>query len=226
MAAVRVQMRTAVLTAVTVAALLVAGCNDDGGGGATTTSSAAVTTVTTGAVGSTVPSDTTPTTGGSGGPSTSTPSAAGLVLRPDGLGLVTFGMTKIDTVSALQDVLGAVDESGPGCEPAGPTANFIRWDELRLQFVGDQFDSYNVRPPNDVAPVLGLKTDEGVGLGSTVAELEAAYGSRLAIPGLPPEFGGNDFAVSFTDTDRKLFGSLSDTTTAGTVRGIFTQVCE
>jgi hypothetical protein len=227
MAAVRAQWRTVrILTAVTVAALLVAGCNDDNGGsGGATTTSGAVTTLTTVTGGSTLPDDTTPTTAG-GGPSTSTPSAAGLVLKPDGLGLVSFGMTKIATLSALRDVLGPIDESGAGCEPAGPTANFIRWDELRLQFVGDQFDSYNVRPPNGVAPVLGLKTEEGIGLASTVAELEAAYGSRLAIPGLPPEFGGNDFAVSFPDTERKVLGSLSDTSAGGTVTGIFTQVCE
>jgi hypothetical protein len=214
--------------AMTVAALLVAGCDDDdagSGSGGSTTTSGAVTTVTTVAGGSTVPGDTTPTTGG-GGPSTSTPSAAGLVLQHDGLGLVSFGMTKIATLSALTDVLGPIDETGAGCELAGPTANVVRWDELRLQFVDEQFDSYNVRPPNGVAPVLGLETAEGVGLASTVAELEAAYGSRLAIPGLPPEFGGNDFAVSFPDTERTLLGSLSDTTAAGTVTGIFTQVCE
>lgn len=213
-------MRTRVLLAVTVAALLLAGCEDDGDDGATTTTTSGVATTVT-----TVDGGTTATTSGAGS-TTTAPAAAALVLRNDGVGPVTFGATKANTVSTLDDVLGPIDESGPGCELAGPVVTSVRWKELRLQFVGDSFDSYNVRPPNNVAPVLGLKTEEGIGLGSTVAELEAAYGSRLEIPGLPPEFGGNDFAISFAGPDRSILGSLSDTTPTGTVTGIFTQVCE
>ena len=139
---------------------------------------------------------------------------------------MSFGTSKADALAAIGAVLGTIDETGPGCELAGPTTNFVRWDELRLQFVDDQFDSYNVRPPLGVDPVLGLKTADGIGLGSTVADLQAAYGSRLTIPGLPPEFGGNNFAISFTGTDRSILGSLTDTTATGTITGFFTQVCE
>ena len=205
-------MRTRVLLAVTVAALLLAGCNDDGDD----VSSGVVTTVG---------GDATATTIG-GGSTTTAPAVTALVLRNDGVGPVTFGATKSATVSTLDDVLGPVEESGAGCELIGPNVTTVRWKELRLQFVGDSFDSYNVRPPDDAAPVLGLKTEAGIGLGSTVAELQAAYGSRLEIPGLPPEFGGKDFAISFAGPDRTILGSLSDTTATGTVTAIFTQVCE
>ena len=59
-----------------------------------------------------------------------------------------------------------------------------------------------------------------------MAQLEAAYGLQLTIPGLPPEFGGDNFRVTFGGTGPELFGSLSDTTAAGLVTAIFTQVCE
>ncbi|MEA2825631.1 MAG: hypothetical protein QOG43_70 [Actinomycetota bacterium] len=220
-------MRARIFLATTAVALLVAGCS--GGGGdkpaTTTTSSAAVTTVpvvtTSGAT--TVPgATTTPTT------PTTTPAAAAaaVVLRPDGLGVVGFGATKDATLTALSAAFGPVDETGTGCELAGPDVTTARWDELRVQFVGTTFDSYNVRPPNGGEPVLGLKTEAGVGVGSTVAQLQAAYGSRLTIPGLPPEFGTDNFAIAFPGTDRIILGSLSSTTPAGLVRDVFTQACE
>jgi hypothetical protein len=216
-------VRARVLLAVSAAVLLVAGCGD-GDDGATTAS-----TSTTVASATTVPVSTTAAVATTAAPAasttTSTPAAGTVVLRPDGLGVVDFGTSKDETISALSAVLGVVDETGTGCELGGPTTT-ARWKELRVQFGGTGFDSYNVRPANGVDPVLGLETEAGIGVGSTVAQLQAAYGAALAIPGLPPEFGGNDFAVSFQGTDRKLLGTLSDTTDSGTVTAVFTQVCE
>jgi hypothetical protein len=230
-------VRTRILVAVLAAALFAAGCSGDDGTVGGTGTTAATTVVPDASIppGATAapgePGDTTPAT-----PATpATPTTQGLnppltgtvVLRPDGLGVVAFGASKVDVITTLSSEVGQLDETGTGCEAAGPSASTARWDELRVQFIGPTFDSYNVRPPNGVAPVLDLETEEGIGLGSTVADLEAAYGDRLTIPGLPPEFGGNDFAISFLpDTDKQILGSLSDTTDAGTVTGIFTQVCE
>ena len=216
-------MRARILFVVSAVALLAAGCSggsDDAP--ATTTSSAVVTTVpvstTDGAASTTLSGATTvPTTA---------PVPTGVVLRPDGLGVVAFGGTKDATLAALVTAFGPVDGTGTGCELAGPDVTTAGWDELRVQFVGTMFDSYTVRPPNGGEPVLNLKTEAGVGVGSTVAQLQAAYGSRLTIPGLGPEFGGDDFSVSFPGTDRKIFGSLTNTTAAGAVRAVFTQVCE
>lgn len=218
-------MRTRAILAVATAVLLLAGCGDDDDGASTTTTSA-VTTVpvsTTAAVTTTGP----PTTAGPAATTTTAPAASAIVLRPDGLGLVPFGASKDATMAALNAVLGPLDESGTGCELGGPGATTARWDELRVEFAGEVFGGYVVRPLNGAVPTLGLQTEAGIGLGSTVAHLQAAYGSRLQIPGLPADvFGGDDFGVSFPGTERKVFGSLSATTETGTVTGFFTQVCE
>ncbi len=218
MAAVRT--RTLVTTMAVI--LVLAGCTGDGDDdqpAATTTTSTAVATTVPEASTTTTPATTTPAT-------TTVPAGAAAVLRPDGLGVVAFGATKDATLASLTALFGSVDETGTGCELAGPDVTTARWDELRVQFVDQVFDSYNVRPPNGVATVLDLRTEAGIGIGSTVAQLKAAYGPALAIPGLPPEFGGDDFGVTFPGTDRRIFGALSATVDSGTVRTIFTQVCE
>lgn len=214
-------VRTRTLLALAAAAMLVAGCTDDGDDPpATTTTSVAVTTtapaVTTTGATTTAPEVT----------STTPPAAAAIVLRVDGLGLVDFGDPKDAALSALSAALGPIDESGVGCELGGPGSTTARWKELRVEFADGVVRSYNVRPPNGVAPVLNLETEAGVGLGSTVAQLETAYGARLSIPGLSAEFGPDNFAVAFPATDRVLLGTLSDTSDTGTVTAIFTQVCE
>ncbi len=148
------------------------------------------------------------------------------MLRVDGLGLVDFGDPKDAALSALSAAVGTIDETGVGCELGGPGPTTARWKELRVEFADGVVRSYNVRPPNGVAPVLNLKTEAGIGLGSTLAELKTAYGSRLTIPGRGPEFDPLSFGISFPGTNRLLLGSLSDTTDSGIVTGIFTQVCE
>jgi len=209
-------MRLRVFLVVTAVALLSAGCPDgDDDPPTTTTSSGAVTTLpvsTTGAGATTTP--------------TTSPTAAAVVLRPDGLGIVAIGATMDSTIAALDAAFGPVDESGTGCELAGPDVSTVRWDELRVQFVSGMFESYNVRPPPGQPAVLDLETDAGIGLGSTVAQLEDAYGLQLTIPGLPPEFGGENFKIVFGGIGPELYGTLSDTSAAGTVTAIFTQVCE
>jgi hypothetical protein len=83
-----------------------------------------------------------------------------------------------------------------------------------------------VRPVAGSTASLGLATKAGIKLGSTVAALKTAYGDRLKIPGLPPEFGGEDFAVSFPGSTNAVYGSLTATSNDGLVTSIFTSVCE
>ena len=212
--------RSLLVTAVTVVALLGAGCDDDDDPPAITTSVAVTTTApavtTTGGV----------TTTGPAAATTTVPAAADIVLRVDGLDLVDFGDPKDPALSALSAALGTVDETGVGCELGGPGTSTARWKELSVEFADGGVRSYTVRPPNGVAPVLNLKTEAGIGLGSTVAQLKTAYGARLTIPGLGPEFDPESFGISFPGTDRVILGSLSETSDAGVVTGIFTQVCE
>lgn len=215
-------MRMRTLLAMTMAAVLVAGCADDDDPAPTTSTSAAVTT--------TVPAVTTTggvtTTAAPGATSTTAPAAAAIVLRVDGLGLVDFGDPKDTAISAISAALGTIDETGTGCELGGPGPTTARWKELRVEFADGVVRSYNVRPPAGVVPVLNLKTEAGIGLGSTVAQLKTAYGSRLSIPGLGPEFDPGSFGISFPDTDGVILGTITDTSDTGTVTAIFTQVCE
>jgi hypothetical protein len=129
-------------------------------------------------------------------------------------------------VAALSGLFGSPDATGTGCTLAGPDANTVRWKELSVQFVNGQFNAYTVRPPSGTTASLSLTTREGIGLGSTVAALRAAYGDRVKIPGLPPQFGGMNFSVSFPGTMRTILGSLSATTDDGRITGFFTQTCE
>lgn len=217
-------MRVRLLLALATASVLIAGCADDGDVASTPSTTVAVTATTTVPVATSVAVTTTtaPAT-----TTTTTPAGAALVLRVDGLGLVPFGASKDATLVALNGALGPLDETGTGCELGGPGATTARWKELRVEFAGEVFRGYNVRPANGVAAALDLQTEAGIGLGSTVAHLQAAYASRLQVPGLPAEvFGGNDFSVSFPGTDRKLLGSLTNTSETGTVTGFFTSVCE
>lgn len=206
-------MRARSLLALAVATVaLVAGCTDDDASPPVATTTTPTTTVP-------APSTTAATT-------TTTP-AATIVLRPDGLDLVDFGDPKDPVISVLSTVLGTIDETGVGCELGGPGTTTARWEELRVEFAPDgTLRAYNLRPPPGTSPVLDLRTEAGIGLGSTVAELQAAYGPRLAIPGLGPEFGGMDFRVTFPGTDRVLLGALTDTSPTGAVTSIFTEVCE
>ena len=109
-------------------ALLVAGCSGgDDDEPATTTTSAVVTTVpvtTTGAVRRRPPD------------APHLPRSRRSSSGPTASGVVDFGATKDATLAALSAAFGPVDETGTGCELAGPDVTTARWDELRVQFVG------------------------------------------------------------------------------------------
>lgn len=199
----------------TLLVLAAPACGRDTTTTTTTTSTVAATTTGVSVTSTTRPAAT-----------TTTVAKAPVVLRSDGLGVVAVGATKDATVAALTAALGPSTATGKGCELAGPDVTTVSWKELSVQFVQGKFDSYTLRPPPGTQPVLNLKTPEGATLGTTVASLKNLYGTRLTIPGLPPEFGGNDFAITFAATPARLFGSLTATTDQGTVQSLFTQVCE
>ena len=190
--------------------LTVAGCEDgDDGDDVTTTTAASSTTLADAST------------------TTSTSPAPAIVLEPEGLGAVDFGDLEPSVVDVLTDAFGAPTATGGGCELAGTTVTTTTWKELTVQFADGSFDSYSVRPRSGEAPALSLKTEDGIGLGSTKAELQSAYGSRLTIPGLPPEFDEPDsFAISFPGSDRSIRGSLSGPGSGDKVQSFFTQLCE
>lgn len=191
---------------VLLAALTLTGCNSSDDDSATTTS----------------------TTGDASTSSTSgAPAAPKVVLQPEGLGVVAFGDSKSAVVAALTTALGPPDGTGQGCELAGTDVTTTSWKELTVQFADSEFDAYSVQPDDDASAALDLKTEDGIGIGSTVAQLKSVYGDRLTIPALGPEFGDIDtFAIEFPGSERSVRGNLSGTTADATVDGFFTQVCE
>lgn len=169
------------------------------------------------------PSTTTPTT---------TTTLAPLVLEPDGLRVVDFGTGVEDTVAAVIARLGnATADSGWvaargqfGTCP-GTVVRVIRWQSLRL-FFGDgptdfgedtrHFFYYN-QSTVSTDEVVELATAEDITLGSTVEELEAAYGDDLSIESTIPF--GVTFAVESSGP-----GLLSGILTASSPDGLVTAI--
>jgi len=186
-------------------ALVLGSCDDGGDGAATTTSSSSDGTTTT----------------------TEAPAKAAIVLQPDGLGVSQFGEQKASVVAALTQALGAPDDAGTGCELAGTDVTTTSWEELTVQFADGEFDSYSVRVNESEEAVLELETEAGIGIGSTVAQLRAAYGDQIAIPGLPPEFAEpNSFEISFPGSERSILGLLTGTSDDAEITSFVTQLCE
>jgi hypothetical protein len=121
-----------------------------------------------------------------------------LPLGADGLGLVTFGDEPDAAVAALTDVLRPPTEDTGWVEPLslsacpGTEIRRVSWDALSL-FFGDESRvasgsrhlfayAYGTAEDLEGEPV-GLATDQGIGLGTTVEYLEAAYPDVVIEPG-------------------------------------------
>lgn len=158
---------------------------------------------------------------------TTNPAATGVILGAGGLGIVEFGAEPNDVIDQLTQEFGPPDQD-TGYTPAfsvfgtcpGEKVRGVRWGSLLVLFSDGEtgfasegtfhFFSYRDQLFDiDGRPVesLGLSTAEGVGLGSTVKDLRAAYGDDLTIrrrslPGRIDRF--------FFETDgRSLGGTLA-----------------
>jgi hypothetical protein len=181
---------------------------------------------------------------------TATQPTPNVVLRPDGLGVATFGTTQEQALSGLRRKLGTPDETGSwtGATPFGTCpgdTRAVRWGRLYVLFTNGptryapsgtwHLFAYQVdaiqrtkvdpqysgpTPPPDPPPLRGdsPKTAAGIGFGSTVAELRAAYGRRVSTSfGLPGPI--HRFRVRF-DADSELSGSLSGGKASATITGL------
>lgn len=140
---------------------------------------------------------------------TTAPHGGGVVLRPDGLGVVDFGDEAGAVLARLTGLLGPPGDDRPlaSC-PSGAADRLVQFSELGVLLAGppgsQRLVAWDIGPASGAFPEL--TTAEGVGVGSTVAELRAAYGDRLEIS------GDDAFGPSF-DVRAAPPGALSGTLT-------------
>ncbi len=184
-----------------------------------TSSTSTTTTATTSTTMATTTSTSTTTT-------TTTPAPA-IVLGADGLGVARFGDEPESTVAALVALLGPATEDSGWIDPfsvfgtcPGTEVRGVSWDDLTLLFTdaedgiapegGRHFFSYAYFVGLNGGRPFGLATESGITLGSTVAQLGAAYGNQLEI--FVDEFFGTSWEVEFDlESGRFLGGALTGT---------------
>ena len=175
----------------------------------TSTSTTSTTTTTTPTTSSSTTSSSTTTTSTSTTTTSTTTSTtsttvattipgSGVVLEGNGLDVAEFGDDPEEAIAALTDALGDPDEdtgwvgstdSQFGTCP-GTVVRGVRWQTLWALFTDGEteweeddphFFAYQHASFFDPSAVMGLVTEEGVGLGSSRAELEDAYGDRVIV---------------------------------------------
>ncbi len=138
-----------------------------------------------------------------------------LTLREDGLGEVPFGTEVEGAIARLGEILGPADDdtgwgpsfSGFGACP-GERVRGVRWGTLWALFADGRTEWGSAAAPHffaylnsvffDESRSLGLLTEEGIGLGDSVASLEAAYESRLTIS-FEELVGGHVFIIEVAE---------------------------
>ena len=170
--------------------------------------------------------DTTATTG------PTTPTLPPVRLESDGLGIVEFGATVEETLEAVGSRLGRADAdsgwvsaTGTFGTCPGSLVRVVRWASLRLFFsdgpteFGEEmrhFFFYS-QSPVETEAVIDLKTEKGIGIGSTVAELRTAYGPDASITS-DARFGVT-FAID-TGSPGLLSGTLTESIDTGQVTSL------
>jgi hypothetical protein len=204
--------------AVGVLAATAAACSDEQSSadsvGSSTSSSTSVasTTTTTSTVpaSSTTSSTTSPTSTTSTSTTTTLARVKGLALSSKGLGDALFGADADGVVDYVSSILGAPNNDSGWADPLtigapcpGTQIRFVDWDDLSLFFSDNSpaavglrhFAAYTYGPafvPGSIKP-FGLATDRGLSVGSSVADLIAAYPS--AVVGAGDEISGPAFFI-------------------------------
>ena len=113
-----------------------------------------------------------------------------LVLAPDGIGPLPFGMQAARAMNGLTQALGRAEKVTP--VPATATCGatrIFRWKDFDVLI--NEVTARSGGNPGLVgwsvgatAPSsVGLKTDKGIGIGSTLAAVKAAYGPAVTVAG-------------------------------------------
>ncbi len=141
---------------------------------------------------------------------TSTPGSTlrGIVLAPDGLGLVGFGVGEQAAIDEVTRVFGPPMASEEATCPSG-VDRFLTWGKLTVLVDDGIFSGYALGPIASVEAgdqTVSLVTAAGVGVGSSVEAVQEAYGNEVAIEQV------GDFAPSFVvrgEGDQRLTGGLT-----------------
>ncbi len=159
---------------------------------------------------------------------TATPpgSDAEFSLQNDGLGAVSFGADPDGVITFVTSFLGGATADTGWVDPftigacGGTQIRQVTWGDLQLEF-GDVSDVAEGRPHfyayyygkegSSTATPSGLETDEGITVGSTVAQLLQAY------PGVQL-LSGNEFMNDSFSVNDNLSGRLSGLTDVDVVQ--------
>lgn len=218
------------------------GCTDDGATVSPQASATATVTETASAAPSSTPAASTPAASPSAAPSatptpTPTPEAR-VVLDGEGLGIAALGDRPEDVIEALNGRYGSpiedsdwipAGESSFGVCP-GTLVRVVDYGQLAVAMSDGPTDygaagqrhlfGYTVAAQNPDDPAAeygdGPQTAEGIGVGSTVVDLRAAFGGGLVVRE-GEEIFGPSFVVTDAGGTQLLYGSLTDTTEAGLV---------
>lgn len=151
------------------------------------------------------------------------PDSATVVIDPYGFG---FGVADLfdDAKTAIPAFEGALgppdsDTTGPCLGSDGPNVRTLRWADFAVSFsegaesslIGFSINSFQA----EGAKPTGIKTAEGIGLGSSVAEVKSAYAQATFFEGYMTGFVLNEEA---SPTLRGAVSELSDT---GEVTALF-----
>jgi hypothetical protein len=147
-----------------------------------------------------------------------------IVLAADGVGAMKFGNNSANTIRRFMDALGQPDKNTP--LPAGTACGATR----RLHWANFQvlvnevtsasgagkpgFAGWFLGPPT--AAPLDFKTEKGITVGSSVAQLKAAYGGDVVVAGRGEE--GPGFTI--TAPGGIMLGLLTAATDAGKIKDI------
>lgn len=185
---------TGVLAGLAVAAALLAGaCSSDGSDASSASTTAGPSSSTTSPSSSTTGSTEATTT-------TATPATAAIVLRGDGLGVVSFGASPEEAIPAVSAELGE-PTADTGWEPSfsaygtcpGEQIRGVEWDALVLLFT-DGETTYGAGPHlfawrlTGAPPALG--TAEGFGFGATVDDAEQLFPGAAEVTPADEPFPG------------------------------------
>lgn len=153
---------------------------------------------------------------GAGAIATSAPADTQTAATPKITG-AGIGKVKVGASYTTLRKKGLVGKIGPGCELAGPNA---RGAKLKAPLKGTvTFTNTNPRKVTDITISGGATGRDGTGIGSTIADLKAAYPKAKVDHSTDEVFGVTLVRIPKSDGGRIMFG-VDTTTSKTTIIGV------